>query len=97
MELPQSVVAAIESAHVAFEGLSHPLKVVSVDRGPTMPGGRSGLAVTVETTHNGAQNRGVCTFSDDDLETPPRVVDTFATAMRASLLEGLHPKDEGEP
>jgi hypothetical protein len=90
MELPASLVTAIESAHIAFEGLSHPLKVVSVDPDPAPPEVRSGLAVTAEITHNGEHKRVVCRFSDDELAAEPQVVDRIATAMRATLLDGMH-------
>lgn len=89
MELPHSLVSAIESAHVAFEGLSHPLKVVSVDPDPAPPAAQAGLAVTVETRHNGEQKRVVCRFSNEDLEAQPAVVDSVAGAMRATLLDGM--------
>jgi len=92
MELPHSLVIAIESAHVAFEGLSHQLRVVSVDPDPAPPATRAGLTVTVETTHNGEPKRVTCRFRDQDLEKPPQVVDTVASAMRATLLAGMNPE-----
>lgn len=90
MELPHPLVSAIESAHVAFEGLSHPLRVVSVDPEPGPPAARTGSAVTIETIHNGQPKRVVCRFTDQELQAQPRVVDTVASAMRAALLEDKH-------
>lgn len=87
MELPHPLVSAIESAHVAFEGLSHPLRVVSVDPEPGPPAARTGVAVTVETTHNGEHKRVVCRFTDQQLQAQPEVVDSVASAMRATLLD----------
>jgi len=86
MELPHSLVVAIESAHVAFEGLSHPLKIVSVERHPA-PHGRT--AVTVETIHSGEPIRIVCHFTDQDLSDQPHVLDTFGATMRSTLLSTI--------
>ena len=87
MELPHPLVSAIESAHVAFEDLSHPLKVVSVDPEPAPPASRTGVAVTVETIHNGEHKRVTCRFTDQQLGAQPEVVDAVASAMRATLLD----------
>ena len=83
MQLPHALIVAIESAHVAFEGLSHPLRVVSVE--PNLPPqGRT--VVTVETVHNSEPVRIVCHFTDEDLADGPHVVDTVGTTMRGALL-----------
>ena len=86
MELSHSLVVAIETAHVAFEGLSHPLRVVSAERHPT-PEGRT--AVTVETTHNGDARRVICHFTDKELSDEPGVVDAVGATMRTALLSTI--------
>ena len=79
MDLPDHLKRSIENTHVAFEGLSHPLRVVSVDAEP--PAAR----ITVETVHNGETKRACCPVDSSALEDERQVVLTLAERMRGVL------------
>ena len=81
-DLSPHLIRSIESTHVAFEGLSHPLRVVSVDPEPEEP--RAAL-ITVETTHNGEAKRASCAISPAVLDDEREVVTTLAECMRSVL------------
>ena len=84
MELPAHLIRSIESTHVAFEGLSHPLKVISVDPEPPSGEPRAAL-ITVETTHNGEARRASCAIAPPMLDDDREVVTTLAERMRGVL------------
>ena len=88
MELPRSLVAAIESTHVAFEGLSYPLRLVSVEPDPPPPLERTGAKLTVETVHAGTGRQVVTRLSAEQLKDEAHVVEVLATAMRNLLTDG---------
>jgi len=85
MDLPQHLIRVIESTHVAFEGLSHPLKVVSVDPDPPPPHEPRATMITVEIEHNGETKRASCTLNRSRLEDEREVVTTLAERMRGVL------------
>ena len=82
MHLPPHLVTAIETTHVAFEGLSHPLRVVSVDRTDLTAGT---IEVTVATSHAGRTVHASRQFGRDELDDEKQVTAALAEAMRAEL------------
>lgn len=82
MHLPPHLVTAIETTHVAFEGLSHPLRVVSVDRAGSSEGT---IQVTVATSHAGRTVHAARRFGPDELDDEKQVTAALAEAMRAEL------------
>jgi hypothetical protein len=81
-DLSPHLIRSIESTHVAFEGLSHPLRVVSVDPEPAEP---RAARITVETTHNGEARRTSCAIPPAALDDEREVVTTLAESMRGAL------------
>lgn len=91
MELSDTLVKAIESTHVAYQGLSHPLRFSGV--GADADGStRSGWAViAVDTVHDGATYRAQCRLPLEHLDDTPYVVETLAAAMRHVLTGETQP------
>ena len=83
MQLPPHLVSAIKSTHVAFEGLSHPLRIVSVD--PAKTGEAGTIEITVETSHEGRTVQCVRPFRPGELNDEKRVTAALADAVRAEL------------
>ena len=83
MQLPPHLVSAIESTHVAFEGLSHPLRIVSVDQAG--PGAEGTIEITVGSSHEGRPVQCVCRFGPDELQDEKLVTAALADAVRAKL------------
>jgi hypothetical protein len=83
MQLPPHLVSAIESTHVAFEGLSHPLRIVGVDQAGS--GAAGTIEITVATSHGGRAVQCVCPFRPDELTDEKRVTAALADAVRAEL------------
>jgi len=85
MEVPQALVTVIESTHVAFEGLSHPLRLIRVEPDPSPPLEARGADLTVETVHNGRVSQAHHRFRFHELDDPKHVVSELASAMLAEL------------
>lgn len=85
MELAPELVAAIESAHVAFEGLAHPLKVVGVEPDKLPPITTTRVKITVETAHNGTTKRASSVIVFDSLADVADVVKSLGHAMHGVL------------
>ena len=83
MHLPPHVVTAIESTHVAFEGLSHPLRIVSVDPAGSAAAGT--IEITVATSHEGRTVQCVRRFGPDELKDEKQVTAMLADAVRAEM------------
>jgi hypothetical protein len=83
MQLAPHLVSAIESTHAAFEGLSHPLRIVSVDHAGSGAAGM--IEITVATSHEGRQVQCARRFRPDELEDEKQVTATLADAIRAEL------------
>jgi hypothetical protein len=77
------LVAAIESTHVAFEGLSHPLRIVSADRDESAAGVT--IEITVAASHEGRTVHCVRRFGAGELEDEKRVTAMLADGIRAEL------------
>jgi hypothetical protein len=88
VELPRSLVAAIESTHVAFEGLSYPLRLVSVKPEPPPPALPTGAKLTVETVRAGTPRQVISALNSEQLKDEALVVEVLASGMRALLTEG---------
>jgi hypothetical protein len=93
MHLPEHLIRSIETTHVAFEGLSHPLRVISIDPEPTGKEPHAAL-ITVETTHNGETRRASCAIAPPVLDDERQVVTTLAECMR-EVLCGDRPEGDG--
>ena len=83
MHLPPHLASAIEATHVAFEGLSHPLRIVSVDHTESSAGRT--IEITVATSHEGRTIHAARRFGSDDLADEKQVTATLADAVRAEL------------
>ena len=83
MELPGHLRQAIESTYVAYEGLSHPLRVVHVD-GPDA----GTLRITVEAAHNGTAHHVTAPFDQAAVEDERAVATRLAELMREALSRG---------
>ena len=94
MELSHSLLDAIESAHVAFQGLSHPLRFAGVQPDPPAPMDATSAIITVETTHEGEVYRAQCRIDLNNVDDEAHVVEALAGAMRAALT-GDPPSGEG--
>ena len=90
MTLPPHLVHAIESTHVAFEGLSHSLKLLAVDADPPPPQAPTGAVLTVETTHEGRSHTVSCVIPLSTLEDDRQVATTLAATMREALARERH-------
>jgi hypothetical protein len=85
MELPHHLIRSIENTHVAFEGLSHPLRVVNVDAEAASSEGPPAAVITVETSHNGEPRRASCAITPIVMEDEREVVTRLAECMRTVL------------
>ena len=85
MELPRELVQAVESTHVAFEGLSHPLRLVSVEPDPPASGAPVTATLTVETTHDGQPRRAACRVDVSALADQRQIATALAETMREVL------------
>ena len=83
MHLPQHLVTAIEGTYVAYQGLSHPLRIVSVDQAGSSTGGT--IEVTVATSHEGRTVHASRRFERDELNDEKQVTAMLADAVRAEL------------
>ncbi|HVL68238.1 MAG TPA: hypothetical protein VM364_13325 [Vicinamibacterales bacterium] len=88
MVLPQHLSQSIERTNVAFEGLSHPLRIVAVDPDPPPPQEPTAAKITVETAHNGATHRATCVIPLSELGDERHVATTLAECMRGVLAGG---------
>ena len=88
MDLPSHLRQAIETTHVAFEGLSHPLRVIGTEADPPPPREPEALRITVEAVHNGEPRHATCAFSVPTLDDERHVATTLAETMRNALSEG---------
>lgn len=79
---------------MAFEGLSHPLKLVNADAAPASSHAPPEVLITVETTHNGEARRASCAIAADVMDDEREVVTRLAECMR-SVLAGERSADEG--
>lgn len=87
MDLPTHLRQIIETTHVAFEGLSHPLRVVGTDPDPPPPQEPRAVRITVEAVHNGEPKHAACEFSLPALGDEHHVATTLALTMRNALAE----------
>lgn len=85
MELPETLVKAIESTHVAYQGLSHPLRFSGARADDDASGRRGSAIIAVDTVHDGTTYRAQCRLPLDHLDDPPYVVEALAAAMRHAL------------
>lgn len=85
MELHDTVVKAIESTHVAFQGLSHPLRFSEVRSDPPEQGQPPSAVIAVETVHEGTTYRAQCRLPQAHLDDAPYIVEALAGAMRHVL------------
>ncbi len=85
MDLSPELLRTIESTHVAFEGLSHPLRCVGAEVDPTAPKENAVVNVTVEAAHNGEPRRVTCRFATSSLDDERHVALTLAETMREVL------------
>ena len=83
MHLSQHLVTAIEGTHVAFEGLSHALRIVSVDEIGAPASGA--VEITVATHHNGRTVHAAHRFGSGELADEKQVTAVLADAVRAEL------------
>lgn len=83
MELKPHLKHAIETTYVAYEGLSHPLRVVSTE--PVTPSNTARVSVTVEAVHNGEPCRASCAFEAARLDDERHVATSLAQRMREAL------------
>lgn len=83
MELKPHLKHAIESTYVAYEGLSHPLRVVGTE--PALASDAEVVHVTVEAVHNGEPRRASCAFDGASLDDERHVATTLAERMREAL------------
>ena len=91
MDLSPELLRVIESTHVAFEGLSHPLRCVraEVDNSPQRE--PSAVNVTVEAAHNGQPRRATCRFEMSKLDDGRHVATALAETMREVFAGELEP------
>lgn len=83
MNLPAHLVTLIEGTHVAYEGLSHPLRIVSVDRAGSSGG--EAIEIAVATSHEGRTVHASRRFDPDELNDEKQVTAVLADAIRAEL------------
>ena len=91
IELSRKLIEAVESTHVAFEGLSHPLRLVGAEPDPPPPGAAEAATLTVETTHNGEPRRATCRVGLSALADERHVATALAETMREVLAGELDP------
>lgn len=91
MHLTPELVRAIESTHVAFEGLSHPLRCVEAEPSPPPPLEPQTVTVTVEAAHNGHAHRAACRFAASRMDDERHVATALAETMREVLAGELQP------
>jgi hypothetical protein len=85
MDLTHHLRQAIERTHVAFQGLSHPLRIVTSAPDSASPQPPHGLKIDVETEHEGSTRRASSTFTRAELDDEQHVVTTLAAAMLSEL------------
>src|SRR5687767_12945551 len=91
MDLPPELLRSIESTHVAFEGLSHPLRCVGVELDGSAAHEPNAVNVTVEAAHNGQSRRATCRFDMSKLDDERHVAIALAETMREVLAGELEP------
>ena len=91
MELPDALIKAIESTHVAYQGLSHPLRFSGARSDPGASGGHGSAVISVDTIHDGTTYRAQCRLPVDHLTDVPYVVEALAAAMRHVLTGETEP------
>lgn len=89
MELSQQLTAAIASTHVAFEGLSYPLRLVNAELDTARDGDAASVTITVATDYAGQTKRATCTFRRAAMDDTTQVTAQLADAMRREL-SGSH-------
>ena len=87
MNIPPHLIHAIESTHVAFETLSHPLRFIGAE-----PQGGGSVVITVETSFDGRPVRVSHPFSDQDLADERRVSKVLAEEVRSVFRREMKPK-----
>lgn len=88
MDITPHLRQAIESTHVAFQGLSHPLRVVAITSEPAAGAGLAGARIIVETAHNESTQQATAAFTRAELNDEKHVLTTLAAAMLAQLQSG---------
>ena len=96
MELSPELLRAIESTHVAFQGLSHPLRCVGAEL-PPQPSAPQVVDVTVEAAHDGQARRATCRFAVSRLDDERHVATALAETMREVFAGELEPGAVREP
>ena|SRR5688500_6347761 len=91
MNLSPELLRAIESTHVAFEGLSHPLRYVGAELDADPPA-TAAVNVTVEAAHNGQALRATCRFAVPRLDDERHVATALAETMREVFAGELDPR-----
>ena len=91
MELRDTLVKAIESTHVAYQGLSHPLRFSGARSEPPERGRVPSAVIAVDTSHEGTTHRAQCRIPLDHLDDDRYVVEAVAAAMRHVLTGELKP------
>ena len=97
MTLSPELLRTIESTHVAFEGLSHPLRCVRAELDPTPRRETEAVSVTVEAAHNGEAWQATCRFPLSSLSDGRHVATTLAETMREVLAGELEPGTVRDP
>ena len=90
MDLSPELLRSIESTHVAFEGLSHPLRCIGAELDRTARESEA-VTVTVESAHNGESRRATCRFDRSKLDDERHVAIALAETMREVLAGELEP------
>lgn len=90
MHLSPELLRAIESTHVAFQGLSHPLRCIGAEL-PAQPRNPQVVDVTVEAAHDGQPQRATCRFAVSQLDDERHVATALAEAMREVFAGELAP------
>jgi hypothetical protein len=91
MDLSPELLRSIESTHVAFEGLSHPLRCVGAELDGSGHDETKVVNVTVEAAHNGEPRRATCRFDMSRLDDERHVAISLAETMREVLAGELEP------
>ena len=97
MELSPDLVRAIESTHVAYQGLSHPLRLVGAERESPDTSASTTVKVTVESAHDGTSRRATCRFTASGLDDKRNVATALAETMREVLAGELPPDQVRDP
>ena len=91
MDLSPELLRSIESTHVAFEGLSHPLRCIGAELDGSARAEAEVVNVTVEAAHNGQSRRATCRFEMSKLDDERHVAIALAETMREVLAGELEP------